>query len=111
VTALPCLNDTIIPQPQPLPEPTAPVAEDPAPAPPPATHVLRDDRAQPLIAAGTALEGGWELFNSGDGWQLRGTGVAPQVNNNEYQTGQLLGRGDSIVLKEHAPLLLIEVEA
>ena len=44
-------------------------------------------------------------------WQLRGSGVAPQVNSDEYQPGQLLGRGDSIVLKEHAPLLLIEVEA
>lgn len=110
VTALPCLHDTIIPQPQPLPEPAEPVAEEPAPAPPTATHVLRDDRAQPLVAAGTALEGGWELFNSGNGWQLRGAGVAPQVNSDEYQPGQLLGRGDSIVLKEHAPLLLIEVE-
>ena len=111
VTALPCLDDTIIPQPQPIAEPAALVAEEPAPPPPTATHVLRDDRAQPLVAAGTSLAGGWELFNSGSGWQLRGTGEAPRVNSDAYQPGQLLGRGDRIELEEHPLLLLIEVEA
>jgi hypothetical protein len=105
ITTLPCMTQTITPQE--TPAPPAAVLEEPAP--PAATHLLHGDRATPLLASGTALGGGWELLAVERGWQLRGSGATPLVNDEDYRDGQLLGRGDRIAIGDQPALLLIEV--
>jgi hypothetical protein len=105
ITALPWLQQAITPrslEPQP-----APVEE--APPPLPATHLLQGAQAVPLVAAGTPVADGWELFDGGDGWQLRGDGAPPRVNDEDYADGQRLGAGDSIAIGGQVGALLIEV--
>jgi len=109
VTALPCLEEKIIPRVQ---APAAPAQEQVAATPTaPPTHLLQDSVARPLVAAGTSLSGGWELYLEGAGWQLRGAGDTARVNNAEYRPGQVLARGDSIAIGAGLESLLIEVEA
>ena len=91
-----------------------PAVATPPPAPKPvsrATHLLSQHVAQPLLASGTALADGWELYRANEGWQLRGTGANATVNGRPYQIGQLLDSGDAIVIGASAAAVLIEVTA
>ena len=91
--------------------PQAATAPAPHPEPPPAaaaTHLLQGYRAVPLVAAGTPLAQGWELYRDARGWQLRGSGEA-RVNDAPYRPGQALGGGDSIRLGDTAAFSLIDV--
>lgn len=106
VTALPVLAGQRAAGPIAEPEPAAPPSS-PAPA---ATHLLQGHLARPLVADGTPLGQGWELFRDDRGWQLRGSG-AIEVNDAPYQAGQTLGGGDAIRLGDGASLRLIEVAA
>ena len=113
VTALPCLEEKIIPQVQ---APVAPAAaalqEQPEITPTVApTHLLQDSVARPLVATGTALGAGWELYLEGAEWRLRGAGDTAQVNDAEYRPGQALARGDHIAVGAGPEGLLIEVKA
>jgi hypothetical protein len=96
---------------------TAPArpAPDTPPSPPPrpacrATHLLQDHVAQPLVASGTALAGGCELYRSDGGWLLRGATAAVTVNGSPYQSGQVLDAGDAIATGNGAAATLIEVK-
>jgi pSer/pThr/pTyr-binding forkhead associated (FHA) protein len=55
------------------------------------------------------MGGNWELYESNEGWQLRGSGTAPTVNNSDYQPGQILACGDTITTGSGQDALLIEV--
>lgn len=91
---------------------TPPPAPDPAPAPVSrATHLLSNNVAKPLLATGTALADGWELYRGNEGWQLRGAGASATVNGRPYQTGQVLGSGDAIAIDAVATGTLIEVSS
>ncbi|RLA48357.1 MAG: hypothetical protein DRR04_01285 [Gammaproteobacteria bacterium] len=110
ITALPCLEEKIVPR---VEEPTEPAAQQ-APlntativTP---THLLQRSLARPLAAIDTALDGDWQLFHSGEGWQLRGSGAAPRVNNSDYRTGQVLACGDTITSDTNGEAVLIKVE-
>ena len=110
VTSLPCLEEKIVPRVQ---EPATPtVAQEQADTAPIATptHLLRDSVARPLTANDAGLGGDWELYQSSEGWQLRGTGRAPGVNNADYQCGQVLACGDTISDDTGCETLLIKVE-
>ena len=111
VTTLPCLEEKIIPRVQEpaAPEPTQePLSAAPVIAP---THLLQDALARPLDASGTALASGWELYQSGAGWQLRGTGNPPRVNSGDYRPDQILACGDTISSATGQDVLLIKVES
>ncbi|CAA0091057.1 Uncharacterised protein [Halioglobus japonicus] len=86
------------------------------PAPPPApkpvcraTHLLTHHVAQPLIASGTALAQGCELYRSDEGWLLRGATAGTTVNRCPYQSGQTLDTGDIIDTGAGTTATLIEV--
>jgi hypothetical protein len=103
VTVLPALNPVTATQ--------SAQRTTPAPAPPARkpTHLLQDHTAIPLADAGTALGGGWELFYTAAGWQLRGAGGPVMVNNATYREGQIVANGDTINIGSAAPVRLIEV--
>jgi len=115
VTSLPCLEEKIIPQVEDpvadIPAPAQPVAAPDAPAVAIPTHLLRDSIAVPLLAGGTPVDEAWELYQGKLGWQLRGAGQAPTVNDSDYQAGQVLARGDTIHTASGSMASLIEVEA
>lgn len=82
------------------------------PAPHPvcrATHLLTKHIAQPLLAAGTTLVDGSELYRSDEGWLLRKTDSSVAVNGSVYQHGQTLDTGDTIVTGTGDVAVLIEV--
>jgi hypothetical protein len=88
----------------------------PAPAPPPipkavsrATHLLSQHVATPLLATGTALADGWELYRDSDGWRLRGAGAGATVNGRPWHSGQVLDCGDLIAIGTAVAGTLIEV--
>ena len=114
VTSLPCLEEKIIPQVQEpvadIPAPAQPVAAPDAPAVATPTHLLRESMAVPLLAGGTPVDDAWELYQGKLGWQLRGAGQAPTVNDSDYQAGQVLARGDTIRTASGSMASLIEVE-
>jgi len=110
VTALPCLEEKIIPRVEGQKEPAAAKAPLNTAAIATPTHLLRDSLAQPLAAIDTGLDGDWQLYQSGEGWQLRGTGPAPRVNDTDYQPGQVLICGDTITTSTGRDALLIEVK-
>jgi hypothetical protein len=62
-----------------------------------------------MLAPGTALAEGWELYRNEDGWQLRGAESSATVNGTVYQTGQILDTGDEIVIGTGGAATLIEV--
>jgi hypothetical protein len=100
-TALPCAPPASVATPPPPPKPVSN-----------ATHLLTRHVAQPLLAAGTPLEDGCELYRTGEGWQLRGATSGATVNGTPYQPGQVLVTGDTIVVgKAGAAAVLIEVRA
>ncbi len=110
VTALPCLEDKIVPRVEAPAAPTAAAEQtDAAPLATP-THLLQGSLARPLAAIDTGLDGDWELYQSGEGWRLRGSGPAPRVNNSDYQPGQVLACGDTITTGTGRDALLIEVK-
>ena len=120
VTSLPMLGSNVasaVHKPAPVAEPEPAVAvPDPAPIPTPTptpapapTHLLVDDRAQPLATDGTALQHGCELYLGDGGWQLRGDTSAAQLNGSPYRAGQLLQCGDSIQIDNGSEARLIEV--
>jgi hypothetical protein len=119
ITALPCAEPRTAVQGAHTAAPSqlsAATAETPAPAPPPAaiavsraTHLLSQHVAKPLLAAGTVLADGWELYRDSDGWQLRGASGNATVNGGPYHSGQILDCGDAIVIGTAAPVTLIEV--
>ena len=74
-----------------------------------ATHLLSQHVAKPLLAAGTALADGWELYRDSDGWQLRGAGDGATVNGRPYHAGQVLDCGDAIAIGATTAGILIEV--
>jgi hypothetical protein len=109
VTSLPCLNEVITPR---APEPVAATAAEPEPelaATPDPTHLLEQDRARPLQAAGTTLAGVGEIYRAQAGWQLRGTQAAVTVNGAPYDPGQLLRCGDTVCGGTGVEARLIEV--
>ncbi len=108
ITALPCA------EPRYKAPASAPAVARPAPAPKPvcrATHVLSQHVAQPLLASGTALADGWEIYRSEAGWQLRGADSGATVNGAVYHPGQMLDSGDAIVIGQTDAVVLIEVKA
>jgi hypothetical protein len=113
VTSLPCLEEKIIPQVEEpvadIPAPAQPVAAPDAPAVATPTHLLRESIAVPLLAGGTPVDEAWELYQGKLGWQLRGAGQAPTVNDSDYQAGQVLARGDTIHSASGSMASLIEV--
>jgi hypothetical protein len=130
ITALPCAEPrTAIPGAQaaaaPPPQDSAAAAITTAVTPPAApkpvsraTHLLSQHVAKPLLAAGTALADGWELYRDSDGWQLRGSGTSGfnstascTVNGRPHQAGQVLDSGDVIVIGTAAAATLIEVSS
>jgi hypothetical protein len=111
VTALPCIEQEIIPKKEPASTP-APAIPSPPPTPASrATHLLYQNVAQPLMESGTALADGWELYRSSEGWQLRGGVSSVTVNGAAYRPGQLMDNGDAIVIGGNDAALLIEVRA
>lgn len=128
ITALPCAEPrTAVHSAQaaaqhPTQASTASTATPPAPAPTPAptpapapvsraTHLLSNNLAKPLLATGTALAGGWELYRDSNGWQLRGAGASATVNGRPWHAGQVLDCGDAIVIGTAAAGTLIEVSS
>ena len=117
ITALPCAEPRTAVPPQQVSAGTAvtpPPATPPTPPPAPravsrATHLLSQHVAKPLLAAGTALAEGWELYRDSNGWQLRGTGASATVNGRPYQSGQVLDCGDLIAIGTATAGTLIEV--
>jgi hypothetical protein len=99
VTALPCLDAEVVSSdsanevPQVTPSAVQPPAKASTTQP---THVLYRHRAQPLIETGTTLKGGYAIYRSSDGWQLRDNGTAATVNGATYHSGQILACGDAI---------------
>ena len=77
--------------------------------PPEPTHLLRGGLARPLVAGGTAIAGGCELYRADEGWQLRGHGGSALLNGGPYSAGQLLGAGDRLHIDGNE-MTLIEVE-
>jgi hypothetical protein len=75
------------------------------------THLLDRHVARPLVGSGTPLPNGWSLYQSKEGWQLRGEGAAALVNGQAYRPGQILATGDAIVIDGSSAALLIEVMA
>lgn len=111
VTALPCLEEKILPRAGVLGEP--PSALQPAVIKPPGspTHLLYRNVARPLAEAGTALQGSCEIHRDKTGWQLRGAEAWATVNGAVYRPGQILATGDSIAFGAGETVLLIEVVA
>ena len=107
VTALPCLEQKIIPRREPS---GAPLAASFKPASRP-THLLYRHVARPLTESGIALAGGCEIYHGKDGWQLRGGGSSATVNGTAYRSGQILASGDTIAIGTGDAALLIEVVA
>lgn len=107
VTALPSLDQKIVPSPAPERALQAATGE-PASWP---THLLYRHVAQPLLASGTALAGGCDIYRSKLGWQLRGADASVMVNDAPYVPGQLLSSGDTITIDGGNKALLIEVVA
>ena len=99
VTALPCLNAEVVSSdsaneaPQVTPSAVQPPTQASTTQP---THVLYRHRAQPLIETGTTLKGGYAIYRSSEGWQLRDNGTAATVNGATYHSGQILACGDAI---------------
>ena len=99
VTALPCLDAEVVSsdsaneasqvKPSAVQPPTQASTTQP-------THVLYRHRAQPLIERGTTLKGGYAIYRSSEGWQLRDNGTAATVNGATYHSGQILACGDAI---------------
>jgi hypothetical protein len=120
ITALPCAQSRTAVHGAPATAPPTQVGatavETPPPPPPPApkavsraTHLLSHHVAKPLLAAGTALADGWELYRDSEGWQLRGPGASATVNGRPYHAGQVLDCGDAIAIGTAAAGTLIEV--
>jgi hypothetical protein len=110
VSALPILQEGVIPATQPTE--TAPVAMPSAPVEEPAarpTHLLDGHIARLLVASGTDLSDGGSLYLSAEGWQLRGADASAQVNGREYLSGQTLNTGDTIAIGGGDEAVLIEV--
>ena len=107
VTALPCLEEKIIPRQEP---PRAPLAAALKPSSPP-THLLYRHVARPLNESGTALAGDCEIYRGKEGWQLRGGVSSATVNGTAYRPGQILASGDAISVGTGDTALLIEVVA
>jgi hypothetical protein len=107
VTALPCLEQKIIPRREPS---GAPLAASFKPASRP-THLLYRHVARPLTESGTALAGGCEIYRGTEGWQLRGGSSSATVNGTAYRSGQILASGDAIAIGTGDTALLIEVMA
>lgn len=87
-------------------------AEMPPPVPKPvcrATHLLTKHVAQPLLASGTALADGSELYRSEEGWLLRTAASGATVNGTVYHPGQVLDTGDTIATGTGDAAVLIEV--
>jgi hypothetical protein len=99
VTALPCLDAEVVSSdaankgPPVTPSAAQPPAQASTAQP---THVLYRHRAQPLIATGTTLEGGCNIYRDNKGWQLRDNGTLAIVNETTYHSGQILACGDTI---------------
>ena len=99
VRALPCLDAEVVSSdsanevPQVTPSAVQPPAKASTTQP---THVLYRHRAQPLIETGTTLKGGYAIYRSSEGWQLRDNGTAATVNGATYHSGQILACGDAI---------------
>ena len=101
VTTLPCLDQDITASP-------IKASESPHAMPPPVktspseraatqpTHVLYQHTARPLIAEGTKLAAGRDLYRSSEGWQLRDSSTPAIVNGATYHSGQILACGDTI---------------
>ena len=114
VTALPCLNAEVVSSdsaneaPQVTPSAVQPPTQASTTQP---THVLYRHRAQPLIETGTTLKGGYAIYRSSEGWQLRDNGTAATVNGATYHSGQILACGDAINTRpgDTDTALLIEV--
>ena len=116
VTTLPCLDQDITASP-------IKASESPHAMPPPVrtspseraatqpTHVLYQHTARPLIAEGTKLAAGRDLYRSSEGWQLRDSTTPAIVNGTTYHSGQILACGDAINTGPDATdaALLIEV--
>ncbi len=110
VTALPCLEEKIVPRvAEPVKPTTATEQQDAAPLTKP-THLLQGSVARPLPAVDAGVDGNWELYQSKEGWQFRGSGPAPKVNSSDYQSGQILACGDTITTGSGQDALLIEVK-
>ena len=115
ITALPCLEQTIIPAAKPaIAAPGAQPAVTITAASRP-THLLYQHVARALNESGTALAGGCEIYRSKDGWQLRGADASAMVNGAAYLPGQILASGDAITvgggIVGGSAALLIEVVA
>ncbi len=111
ITALPCLQEKIIPRANPgsaVPGAQPAAAITPASTP---THLLYGHEARPLNQSGTPLAGGGEIYCSKDGWQLRGVAATTLVNGAGYRPGQRLASGDAITVGGGSAALLIEVVA
>ena len=108
VTALPCLEEKIVPR---VAEPADSAAAPPRDAAPivTPTHLLQGSVARPL-ATDAGLDGDWQLFHSSQGWQLHGSGSAPRINNAKYQPDQVLACGDTITTDTGGETVLIKVE-
>ena len=104
VTALPALNPVAASH-----EKQVTAAPEPTPSASKPTHLLQDHTAIPLAASGTALGGGWEIFSTEAGWQLRGSGSPITVNDAAYRDGQIVANGDTIRVDPAPPARLIEV--
>ena len=109
VTALPCLGQKTESARAGNTAATTTDSSTPGHAPPP-THLLKENRATPLIAGGTALDGDQEIYRDEHGWRLRGSTPAASVNGNPGSAGQLLVSGDSVTLDSGFHAVLIEVE-
>jgi hypothetical protein len=111
VTALPLAHTAVVATPEPTPA-TEPLNAVPTPPVTPqsrATHILCQHVARPLTASGTAIEKGWDIYHSDNGWQLRGSGAKVEVNGADYRAGQTLEAGDTVVIGAGHPVHLIEV--
>jgi hypothetical protein len=111
VTALPCLEEKILPRVENQEKPPAAQAQVETTAIVTPTHLLQDSLARPLAAGSGGLDGDWELYQSSQGWQMRGSGPGPRVNNSDYRPDQVLACGDTITTDTGGEAVLIRVEA
>ncbi len=91
-------------------DPAPPAATSPEPDP--ASHILLGSVARPLLAAGTPLPCGCELFLDRGLWWLRGSCAAEvRINGEPWRADRALTSGDTLALPGAGQAQLIEVDS
>jgi len=92
---------------QPAPVPAAHSNSTPATGP---THLLQGFKASPLVAAGSDIGAGWQLYREGSHWLLRGpSSTSATVNGQTYSSGRSIQCGDTLAVAGALAGVVIEV--